>query len=240
MKIVFRKSYVCGSCNNRFASEDAAIAYRGGCICRECYNKIDRVSPKSMFEAKGNVDFVSAAFYYTDVYRRVFLNFKFSSLDVYGNIIGIALREYFSSFSELSSYDFLVPVPLSKGRRNKRGFNQSEIFAKYISQSIGVPVSCVLKRQSEEIPQSKLSAAERARNVKKAFSCSDDLNGKRVIIVDDVYTTGSTMSACADALIEAGAKSICGVVAAYVYKQERTHAPLPYVNKATNYTGKHN
>lgn len=229
MRIVFNRSYLCCGCKRRISSSEAAIAYRGCCICNGCYSRLERVSPKSMFEAKGCVEFVSAAFYYSKLYRSIFLGYKFRDLKMYGHIIGIALREYFSMFSELSRYDCIVPVPLSERRKNQRGFNQTDIFAQYISQAIDVPVRHCLRRVRDEAAQSTLSAVERAVNVRKAFSCEEDLTGMKVLIVDDVYTTGNTMSECAKTLVSAGADSVCGAVAAYVYKKQRSNIPLPRV-----------
>lgn len=229
MRIVFNRSYLCCGCKRRVVSADAAIAYRGCCICSDCYGRLDRVSPKSTFEAKGIVEFVSAAFYYTEMYRSIFLEYKFWDMEMYGHIIGIALREYFSSFSELGVYDFIAPVPLSSRRMKQRGFNQTDIFAQYISQAIDVPVRHCIKRVRDEMAQSTLSAVERAVNVRKAFSCSEDLSGMKILIVDDVFTTGNTMNECAKALCQAGAEKIGGAVAAYVYRKQNLNIPLPRV-----------
>lgn len=229
MRIVFNRSYLCCGCKRRVVSADAAIAYKGCCLCADCCGKLNRVSPKSTFEAKGEVDFVSAAFYYTEMYRKIFLEYKFRDMKMYGHIIGIALREYFLSFFELREYDFIAPVPLSERRMNQRGFNQTDIFAHYISQAIDVPVRHCIERVRDEMPQSTLSSVERAVNVRKAFSCSEDLTGMKVIIVDDVYTTGNTMNECAKVLLHAGAERVCGAVAAYVYRRQRQSIPLPRV-----------
>lgn len=242
MRIVFNKTYLCCGCGRRYVASDVSIAYKGSCICNDCFDKLDKVSPKSMFESIGKLDFVSAAFYYTNMYRRIFINYKFHDHLIYGHVLAIAIREYFSSFSELSSYDCIIPVPLSSKRQKSRGFNQSEIFAQYISQAIGVPVQKSLKRLRNEEPQSRLSSVERAVNVRDAFFCEDDLRGLDVILVDDIYTTGNTMKACASAVCDAGAKSVCGAVGAYVYKKERNTNKLPHVvsDKYRKYTVKYN
>lgn len=111
----------------------------------------------------------------------------------------------------------LVPVPLEKSKLKSRGYNQAEELAKELSKIIGIPVAChALIKTKKTASQKDLSAKERAENVKNAFFVknSQELKGKKIFLVDDVYTTGSTMEECAAALKAAGAKSAWGLVIA--------------------------
>lgn len=109
----------------------------------------------------------------------------------------------------------LVPVPLYSRRHKKRGYNQSEILARQLSKAIAVPLEAenLIKIRITK-PQQKLSALERQENVRDAFAIKNPAAfvGKKVFLVDDVFTTGSTMQECARALTRAGAQSVFGIV----------------------------
>lgn len=105
--------------------------------------------------------------------------------------------------------DVIAPVPLHWLRRLKRGYNQSALLAEALSGRIGTPVSeKLLRRVRYTKTQTKLGAAARAKNIRKAFSASAGVKGKRVLLIDDVRTTGSTLDAAALALYEAGAETV--------------------------------
>ena len=104
--------------------------------------------------------------------------------------------------------DLIVPVPLHPKRRRDRGYNQALLLAHDLARHVGVPLrSDVLHRVRSTLPQVGLSDAERARNLKRAFQCKKPaaLKGLRVLLIDDVMTTGSTVASAAEALLEGGA-----------------------------------
>lgn len=105
--------------------------------------------------------------------------------------------------------DILVPVPLHKSSLRKRGFNQSEILCQLISKAIGIPYQNALVKTIKTKRQSSLGLKKREKNVKDAFMAIESLCGKRVMLVDDVRTTGSTARACAGELLKAGAIEVC-------------------------------
>ena len=107
-------------------------------------------------------------------------------------------------------FDVVVPVPLHRSRLKKRGFNQAELLARGVARRIGVPLSDTLQATRSTRDQVELSAAERRENVANAFTARDRARGK-VLLVDDVFTTGATTSACAAALLKAGAAEIHAV-----------------------------
>jgi ComF family protein len=110
-------------------------------------------------------------------------------------------------------WDVIVPVPLHPSKENEREFNQAERLGKRLSADTGIPLrKNLLCRVAPTRTQTQLSRAERAANVQRAFACQntgDGLKGKRVVLVDDVLTTGATTSACAKVLGKAGADEIC-------------------------------
>lgn len=119
-----------------------------------------------------------------------------------GEMCGIALRELRGGF------DLIVPVPMHARRLRQRGANQAEALARALAMRTGVPCALALARMVDTPQQAKLSAAERRRNLEGAFTASPLSRGKRVLLVDDVVTTGATALACARALRAAGAADV--------------------------------
>lgn len=107
----------------------------------------------------------------------------------------------------------LVPVPLSPGRLAERGFNQAELLAGELSALVGIPMVPVLKKIRETEPQTGLTRSRREANLKGAFDLYNPnaLRAKTVILLDDVFTTGSTMSEAAVVLHQGGALSVLGL-----------------------------
>jgi len=111
----------------------------------------------------------------------------------------------------------LVPIPLHKKRLKWRGFNQAEELAKELSKSLGIPLSSnLLIRLKETLPQVDLSKEERENNIRGAFAVinSELIQKKKILLVDDVYTTGITMEECARLLKDQGAKEVWGIAIA--------------------------
>ena len=113
--------------------------------------------------------------------------------------------------------DLIVPVPLHKKRRRERGFNQAEEIGRAIGKRTGIPISAdALKKIRHTPPQTSLEHQERAENVTGAYVVGrkSAIEGKVVLLVDDVFTTGSTMGECARVLRDGGAAEIRGITIA--------------------------
>lgn len=102
-------------------------------------------------------------------------------------------------------YDFIVPVPLHPRRLRWRGFNQAELLAKEINQN--KLLNCLIKTKNTK-PQTQLSEKQRKQNIKGAFKCIFNLKNKKILLIDDVETSGSTLQECKKALLEAGAEGV--------------------------------
>ena len=125
------------------------------------------------------------------------------------------LCEYFRFRPDLAEwargFDALIPVPIHRTRRRERGYNQAEKIARAASEHLGVPVLAdALIRTRMTGSQTKLNRKERGVNLEKAFACPspESLRGRRLLIVDDVFTTGATAGRCAELLLAAGALEI--------------------------------
>ena len=110
--------------------------------------------------------------------------------------------------SEVAKYDGIVPVPIHAARRRERGYNQAELIARGMSEVMGVPMLNVLERRKNTTSQTTLSEASRLSNVEAAFTLregvGETLRGTRVLVVDDVVTTGATLNQCAWQLLDGG------------------------------------
>ena len=104
-------------------------------------------------------------------------------------------------------FDAVVPVPLHRSRLRKRSFNQAELLARGVAEKMKATVSDTLQVVRTTRDQVELSAAQRRANVAGAFVATEPLRG-RLLLIDDVFTTGATMSACAASLIKAGAEEV--------------------------------
>jgi|WetSurMetagenome_2_1015567.scaffolds.fasta_scaffold174260_2 competence protein ComFC len=111
----------------------------------------------------------------------------------------------------------LCPVPLHKKRQNWRGFNQSELLTDETARFSGLYARNLLERTSFSTPQMELKKEERSKNVFKAFRCSETVCPPKILLVDDVATTLSTLNECAKALKAAGAVEVRGIVLARAY-----------------------
>jgi len=124
-------------------------------------------------------------------------------------LVGLLDRGY--PFIDYESYDLLVPVPLHRKRLRERGFNQALALGRAIGRKEGVPwTGSALKKTRWSSPQIHLSPKEREENVRGSFAVVDggEIRGKRILVIDDVMTTGSTVNECARVLLKAGAGKV--------------------------------
>jgi len=125
--------------------------------------------------------------------------------------LGLLTGQQLASFAEAASADLVIPVPLHVKRLRQRGFNQAILLGEILARQWRLPLSRAnLQRIRWTEPQINLSAAERVANVRGAFAVSEPalLKGKRIILVDDVFTTGSTVAECARVLFKAEAAEV--------------------------------
>lgn len=114
-----------------------------------------------------------------------------------------------------TKYDLVVPVPLHPRRLAERGFNQSALIARPVAWALGAKLHTrALTRVRDTPAQAKLGRLERLGNMAGAFAARGDLRGKRVLVVDDVVTTGATLAACVGALVERGAAEVSAAAVA--------------------------
>lgn len=131
--------------------------------------------------------------------------FKYKNQRVYGEIFARELAKAYGKLLKQQEVKLIIPIPLHKSRRRKRGYNQTEILAKYLGKYTGIEVDCIsLARVKRTSPQKRYNNKERKKNIKNAFVLKRKMNVENVVLIDDIYTTGSTIDEAARILKEAG------------------------------------
>jgi ComF family protein len=147
---------------------------------------------------------------YEGLVKQAIYDYKYKGKKEYGVLFAKEVVRYYNETKEWS-VDMVIPVPLYKKRLKERGFNQAEVIASILSKELGLKPSSdkALRRLKPTIPQKDLSDTDRRMNVHNAF-CADGswVKGQRILLIDDIYTTGSTINACTKALLEVGAKEV--------------------------------
>lgn len=160
------------------------------------------------------IDGIRAPYLMEGAVRDAVHGFKYRDYRAGGPELGRLLAGFLASRTMAASV--LVPVPLHWRRERERGYNQSALLARELGKLIDAPVdNRLLHRTRHDPPQVSLDGyEERKRNIEGAFECRAPLDGVAVLLIADVVTTGSTMSACASALKAAGAASVWGLALA--------------------------
>ncbi len=159
------------------------------------------------------IDGLRAVAFFEGVMREAIHSFKYRQRPQLAVPFGTLLHNYIREFS--MPFDVIVPVPLHRRRERSRGYNQSMLLAREVAarQKLCLWYN-VLERTRDTPPQVELDAPARKQNVHGAFAATDRVAGARVLLIDDVCTTGATMDACSAALKARGANSVWGLALA--------------------------
>jgi competence protein ComFC len=172
----------------------------GKTLCSDCLQKAPRF------------EIARAVGPYEEPYRIAVKVFKFMGRKSLARNMGTMMARKIQAELRFGHLDLIVPVPISHGNLQKRGFNQTELLARQISKEIGVKMDGkVIIRVKETPSQTELSREEREKNLLCAFAIKDTAKvaGKNILLVDDVYTTGSTGRECTRVLMDSGAARVC-------------------------------
>ena len=203
-ELLFPDNVLCLCCD-RALGEDA----RDG-ICPTCEKALECLNEKQekweqthIKRLPDGLDYMHAAYPYEGPARQLVHRLKFDCIRAAHVPLAKAMV-----FLPSGEEEIIVPVPTDPARLKRRGYNQAQLLAEYIGKELGMEVVCALSRRENRRPQTGLSAKERRRNLQGCMVADRAVSGKRVLLIDDVYTTGSTASEAARALFEAGAKSV--------------------------------
>jgi ComF family protein len=161
------------------------------------------------------IDGIRSASYFEDNPIRLAIHFlKYRNHKAVAAILAAILAEAYQRYQLAAN--IIIPVPLHPSRLHERGYNQSELLARAMAVILKLPVnSQALQRTRQTKSQMTLGVNERHQNVAGAFICANsDLSGQKILLIDDVCTTGSTLDACAQALKKSGVAAVWGLTLA--------------------------
>lgn len=191
LQLPYVREPVCQRCGKPLAAEEQEY-------CLDC-------GRRTHFYRQGRAPFV-----YDEVMRRSISYFKYRGRREYAAFYAEEILKRYAGTILLWKAEALVPIPLHGSRRRKRGFNQAELLAKELSRRSGIPMEGrLLIRKKRTKPQKELNDRERISNLKNAFSVrKGKISYQKIILVDDIYTTGSTVEEAARILKENGVQTV--------------------------------
>jgi len=238
LDFIFPKNLYCASCGrplplgeNEFASlcTDCVeqIVWITGRRCQKCGRPLADENPDErchdcLAVAEHSFRRAFGCVLYTGLAAELVRGMKYRGKAWYADTLAAFMAErYFCEADpetgELPAYDFILGLPMSKRKKTIRGYDQAALIAAGLARRIGIPyLKGALIRVRETDVMSSLSADERRQNLAGAFSVRRDMihciAGKKLLLADDVYTTGSSADACAETLMSAGAKNVDAIV----------------------------
>ena len=148
---------------------------------------------------------------YTGNIKKAMYKFKYSNKRYYSRAFANQAIKIHGNWLNNEKFDAIVPVPMYREKEKRRGYNQAETFARSLSEKTGIPIAKdIIRREIVTVPMKELNYASRQSNLQKAFKLSENsVKYNQLLVVDDIYTTGSTMDAVAELLKKAGVKRVC-------------------------------
>jgi ComF family protein len=209
----------CYNCGEKLTPADKLF-------CSKCVPLINRASPERLqreFNRKFAANNIISGFQSLYVFeeegaiQKIIHEMKYKNSFLLGKSLGRLVAQELSNKIIQWSADIIIPVPIHILRKAERGYNQSLFLAKGISSVLNIPVKTnIVKRAKYTSTQTKLNLTERKENVKDAFICKhpDVFKGKRIILLDDVITTGATITECGKVLLDNGTEKVYAMSAA--------------------------
>lgn len=201
LDILYPKDLVCCACDNE------AVTNKFG-VCESCAKKLRYGTQLPVIK---NICEARAGLVYNEISSMPIMRFKYSKATY--------LIDFFVQFMAVDpkwNIDLVIPVPLHKARHAQRGYNQSALLAKGVCSRFNLRLDeSSLIRTRNTKSQTRMDRKARLQNLKGAFSASNEVAGKVILLVDDVLSTGSTLGECARTLLNAGASKVYAICACY-------------------------
>ncbi len=178
-------------------------------VCPECFNKIPDFDQKHLPVLLKRINHPSfdelfIRFQFDPRFRILIHHLKYARCTQIAQYFGAALAAMLPG-----NYDYIVPIPLHRAKLKERGYNQSLLIARELSRILELPLEdTLLERIHYTKTQTHLNRKERLQNVAGAFQLVGDVRGKKIVLIDDVITTGATLNTCAAVLKNGGAKVV--------------------------------
>lgn len=182
-----------------------------GYICEKCYQNISQY----LYEKIENNNFY--LFHYIEMIRNKIISYKFNDKSYLSHMFCEIFVKSKIACEFIRNYDIIIPVPMYKRKKGKRGYNQSELIARRLAKYFQMPIATnILVKQINTQMQSSLGKEERIKNVQNVYKVRDmeKIENKNILLVDDIYTTGATVNECKKVLQLAGSKNIGTIIIA--------------------------
>lgn len=184
-------------------------------LCKKCEINIKKHENFQVDNYKENIEkYYNEHMYnfmYEGIIRKLIIGYKFNEKSyIYKTLSNYILKNE-KLIENIKNYDIIIPIPISKQRKRERGYNQSLLIAREISKKTCINLeNNVLYKTKNIVPQSTLNKEDRLNNIKNAYGIKNTKNiqNKKILLFDDIYTTGSTVNECSRILKENGAKYI--------------------------------
>lgn len=189
------------------------LSYVKGPVCKKCGKQVFSDTVEYCFDCTRrhhSFEYGLALINYDDYARHSMAAIKYKNKRQYLDFYAEAICQRYASQIQRMNAQALIPVPIHPSRKRQRGFNQAELLANNIGARLGIPVyPSALLRDKKTLPQKQLNPSERLKNLQQAFRPGVIPPGiTSVILVDDIYTTGSTVEACTRVLLSAGIRHV--------------------------------
>lgn len=195
-KLVYIKEPRCLKCGKEISQQEAEYCY-------DCEKKMKGSHPHLYKQGV-------AVYAYTDAIQHSIYRFKYQNRREYAAFYAKEIKSICGAQIRQWNPDVIVPVPLHGSKYRKRGYNQAELIAEKLVSLLNIPMDDkLLVRSKKTIPMKELNNQERVKNLENSFICTrNSVEYKKVILADDIYTTGATINACARVLMDAGVQDI--------------------------------
>ena len=171
-----------------------------GSLCKKCNLKLKKYAIfkiENYNETSSYFDEHIYIFKYNEIIRKIIIDYKFNEKSYIYETLANFVKNNKKICSQIQKYDIIIPIPISRKRLKKRGYNQSSIFAKRLANFLNVDFTeNILIKTKDNSPQSTLKHDERIKNVEGVYKIKNKeiINDKKVLIVDDIFTTGNTVN----------------------------------------------
>lgn len=179
-------------------------------ICSKCYNFLKIEAKIENYENKNFKEHLYI-FKYEGKIRNLIIDYKFNDKPYLNELFAKIILKNEKICRKIKKYGIIIPVPIHKKRKSERGYNQSELIAKRVAKNLKLElVTDSLIKQKNTLPQSILSKKQRQENAKQVYKIQNKqkIENKKIILLDDIYTTGATTEECSKILKQNGAKEI--------------------------------
>lgn len=207
---------------------NSVLGFGNKLVCDRCLKKQKRIVPPCCMKCGKTIEDVTEeycqdcntveksysrgfpVFVYEGQIKSALYDFKYKNQRNYGTFFAACIMEQYGEVLQKLQVEALIPVPVHNVKRRIRGYNQAEVLAKQLSKQLQIPVySNYLERVVNTNPQKELNDKTRMKNLKNAFKIGQNkIKLKKVLLVDDIYTTGATIEACTKVLLKAGVEDV--------------------------------